>query len=191
MSIIKSAGKANVASSSVFEESLVKLAEIYASEFKELKARGAKLVQLEEPAIIQYPDEFSLLKSAYDIMMKEKSVPETLMALYFGNATPLVNKLTDLQVDGICFDFIYSSDLESRFNGFPKNIGLGIVDGRNTKMENVSDMARFAEKIIKASSAEKVYVTSSCGLEFLPRNRAYDKLKLCADIARVLAGGSR
>lgn len=191
MSISRSPGRPNVVSKSAFEKNLIELAEIYASEFKELKTRGAKLVQLEEPAILQNPDEFNLLKSVYDMMMKDKSTPETLVALYFGNAAPLVDKLTELQVDGICFDFTYSPGLENRLNGFPKNVGLGIVDGRNTKMENTSDATKFAEKIIKASSAEKVYITSSCGLEFLPRNSAHDKLKLCADIARVLRGDSR
>lgn len=178
-------------SNGTFEEDLYMLAEIYANEFDELNLRGAKLIQLEEPSILQYPDEFDLLKSVYDAMLKDKSSPETLMALYFGNAVPLVDKLTELQVNGICFDFSYSPDLEDSIVDFPKNVGLGIVDGRNTKLEDISELTKFAEKITNTISGEKVYITSSCGLEFLPRNRAYDKLKLCADIARALAGDQR
>ena len=175
-------------SNGTFQEDLYMLAEIYTHELEELNIKGAKLVQLEEPAILQHPDEFDLLKSVYDIMLKDKTIPETLMALYFGNVVPLVDKLWELQVDGVCFDFTYSPGLESRLNSFPKNVGLGIVDGRNTKLEDIDKVTRFAEKITSKISSEKVYITSSCGLEFLPRNKACDKLKLCADITRALSG---
>lgn len=173
------------------ENYLPKMAEIYADEMKKLKGVGARLVQLEEPAILQNQDDFDLFKTTYDLMTTNASAPETLIALNFGDASGIVDKLAQLPVDGICFDFTYSPGLESRLGDFPMNIGLGIVDGRNTKMENLDDTVKLAERVINKISAEKVYITSSCGLEFLPRGRAYDKLKLCADIVRALRGGSK
>ena len=172
-----------------FEDSLSKLTDIYIRELTDLYNSGAQLVQLDEPALIQNPSDFELVKTAYEKLTGDNNHPSILMALYFGNAAPLVDKLALLSVEGICFDFTYSPGLDDALAGFPKDVGLGIIDGRNTMMENSHEMKLKAEAIIKKAASENVYITSSCGLEYLPRNRAYDKLKLGADIAADLRGG--
>jgi len=174
-----------------FETRLEELVGIYKHELSGLKNEGCKLVQLDEPAIIQHPDDFGLMESAYKELMAEKNLPSVLLSFYFGNAAPFVDKLAELPANGLVFDFIYSPGLESCLEGFPRDIGLGLMDGRNTKMERFDQMAEQIGRIVSKLKSGRVFITSSCGLEFLPRNRAYDKLKLCADLAKELAGGSR
>ncbi len=171
-----------------FEGNLAKLTEIYIKEIGELKANGAELIQFDEPAILHNPDDFELFKSVYAKMIAQTVIPEILITLYFGDATPQIDNLADLPVDGICFDFTYSPGLDKALAGFSKNIGLGLIDGRNTKMEKPAEISRKAEAIINKIKSEKVYITTSCGLEFLPRDRAFNKLKLCADVAKTPTG---
>ncbi len=174
-----------------FDDCLANLTEIYAKELTDLKDRGAGIIQLDEPAILHNPEDFARFKSVYDKIMANDSRPEVLIGLYFGNATPLLTKFDELTVDGFCFDFIYSPGLTDALSGFEKNIGLGIINARNTKMESLNDAANEAESIISRINSEKVYITTSCGLEFLPRKRAYDKLKLCADIVFAMTRGTK
>ena len=170
---------------------LTDLVDIYVKELANLRKLGAELIQLDEPSILRNPDDLQLLKSVYDKFSESDSRPEILIGLYFGNAVPILTGLNDLPVDGICFDFTYSPGLGEALNGFEKNIGLGIIDGRNTKMELLKDVVNQADLILRNVRSPKAYITTSCGLEFLPRNRAYDKLKLCAEMAKKLAGVSR
>ena len=173
-----------------FEKHLEELVSIYAIELTALKKSGVSLVQLDEPAIIHHPEDFALLSNAYKALTTHKpNIPEILMALYFGNATPYIKDLNEMPVDGILFDFTYSPGLREAIAGFAGNIGLGIIDGRNTKMEEKAVMVNAIESILSKVKSSKAYISSSCGLEFLPRNRAFDKLKLCADIASEIRGG--
>ncbi|MCP4580158.1 MAG: hypothetical protein GY839_00970 [candidate division Zixibacteria bacterium] len=174
-----------------FEDCLANLADIYLKELIELKSKGAGLIQLDEPAILHNPDDIGLFKSVYDKIAAYDSRPEILIGLYFGNATSLLAKLNELPVDGYCFDFTYSPGLIDSLDGFSKNIGLGIIDARNTKMEILAEVASKADAILNNLKSAKVYITTSCGLEFLPRNRAFDKLNLCADVAKALTGGAK
>ena len=164
------------------------LAEIYAREIADLHKLGIELIQFEEPAITKYPGDIELMQAAYGKMLANVKPDDIMVALYFGDASKLVGELEKLPVGGICFDFTYSRNLPSVLRGFSKRIGLGIIDGRNTRLENPDELARHAEDIIKSASTDTFYITTSCGLEYLPRNRAYDKLILCATAAKLIKG---
>lgn len=174
-----------------FDTLLADLTGIYIRELRDLKANGASMVQLDEPAIVHNPDDLSYFKATYEKIAGEKGMPDIMLSQYFGNAAPLVDKIQNIPVKGFAFDFTYSRGLDDTLKGFNKDIGLGIIDGRNTKMEKVEAVVKRAEAVMSKVDAENIYITSSCGLEFLPRDRAFDKLKLCADSASKLSGGNR
>jgi 5-methyltetrahydropteroyltriglutamate--homocysteine methyltransferase len=67
-------------------------------------------------------------------------------------------------------------------------LAFGVLDGRNTKLENAGQIAKAIEPIIKKSSVSDYQITTSCGLEFLPRQYAIRKLELTAQIAKLLNG---
>lgn len=169
-----------------FESRLEELIAIYAVELIALKEAGATLIQLDEPAIVHHPEDIALFKTTYGSLYDSTRMPRVLIAFYFGDITPHVDKFSDINADGLLFDFTYSPGLTDRLSGFDKNIGLGIIDGRNTKMENPDKTAKTAESILGKVKSENVYITSSCGLEFLPRNRAFDKLKLASETTLLL-----
>ncbi len=172
-----------------FETRLEELINIYMVELVALKAEGACLVQLDEPAILAQPEDFDLFKSLYDTISGHDEIPELMLAFYFGNITPHIEKLAELNVDSLMLDFTYSPGLSDSLKGFDKNIGLGIIDGRNTKLEKPERMAIIAESILEKVNSDRAYLSTSCGLEFLPRGRAYDKLKLAATTVAFIKGG--
>jgi methionine synthase II (cobalamin-independent) len=62
------------------------------------------------------------------------------------------------------------------------------VDGRNANLEEPAAVAREIEKILPKIVAEESYLGTSCGLGFLPRDRAYAKLELLGKIRQAVAG---
>ncbi|MFH0930840.1 MAG: hypothetical protein V1890_02750, partial [Candidatus Zixiibacteriota bacterium] len=91
----------------------------------------------------------------------------------------------DLPVDIIGIDlvskpgnlsFILEADLK-------KELILGCLDARNTKMEDEKEILKLIEKVSKKIPSEKIIISPSCGLEFLPHENALKKLKLLSSIA--------
>ena len=62
--------------------------------------------------------------------------------------------------------------------GFPtdKMLGCGIVDARNTRLESVEEIVSAIERVSKSVSLDRLYINPSCGLDFLPRQNARQKL---------------
>jgi methionine synthase II (cobalamin-independent) len=70
-------------------------------------------------------------------------------------------------------------------SGSKKELGLGLVDGRNTRIEDVKETTKVAAKILRKINAERAYLNPSCGLdEYLPREVAFEKLKNLVAIAK-------
>ena len=64
--------------------------------------------------------------------------------------------------------------------------GFGLVDGRNTKLEDPAGVARQIERMAP-KLGQRAYLAPSCGLEYLPRDRAYAKLELLEKIRQAVA----
>ena len=163
-------------------------AKAIAQEVGELAKAGAGLIQIDEPAILQNPNEFELLQSALEEIASAKGESKLALYTYFGDAAPLYRKLHfKLPVDVLEFDFTYSPrlpDVIARF-GCEKDLGLGLVDGRNTRLESESEVLATLKKILPTVGSERVYLNPSCGLgEYLPRELAFKKLQNMAAIAR-------
>jgi 5-methyltetrahydropteroyltriglutamate--homocysteine methyltransferase len=98
--------------------------------------------------------------------------------------------LQTLPLDLLVLDFTYSPSLVETVatRGTGKTLGLGLVDARNTRLEDASGVARQLAKIAKARNPGRAYLNPSCGLEYLPRDRAQLKLRHLAAIQRIFLG---
>ena len=61
-----------------------------------------------------------------------------------------------------------------------KGLGLGIVDARNVRLEEIGVLLEQVGRGVAAAGEANVHVSPSCGLEFLPRETARRKLELVA-----------
>jgi 5-methyltetrahydropteroyltriglutamate--homocysteine methyltransferase len=181
MSLNKSAMK--------LSELSLRLGELLGHEAAMLGQHGAEYVQIEEPWLVRNPEYFDLFRESFERFLKAKGNAKIILTFYFGDTGKIYDKLGDIPVDMIGIDFTYSPGLLNRIasEGSVKPISLGILDGRNTKLESASEVALSLEALIKRVTGE-CHLTTSCGLEYLPRAYAIRKLKLTAEVAELLNG---
>ncbi len=172
------------------EENLVlDLAEILHKEAEKLNGEGAKLIQIDEPSLCFHPDRLKLVEESLKIITNGIKTKFALY-LYFGSIKKLVPDLFDLSVDMLGVDVVSKKenlDLLLQYDG-KKEVGLGCVDARNTKMENQSELCALFEKITKKIPQDRIFINPSCGLEFLPHAEAQKKLKNMAEAVKKFNG---
>jgi 5-methyltetrahydropteroyltriglutamate--homocysteine methyltransferase len=154
------------------------LAEILHKEAMGLDQENAEMIQIDEPSLCYYPDKIDLVEKSLRIITQGLKAKIALY-LYFGSIKNLVPKLFDLPVDIIGIDIISKPENLGLILDYDKEkeIGLGCVDARNTKMETESELLAIFEKITQKIPSNKIYINPSCGLEFLPHADAFKKLK--------------
>ena len=147
-------------------------------EVHQLVAAGAEFIQIDEPAILKHPEDFPLLKESINIIRSTNSKATLALYTYFGDARPLYDRFQSLDVDILGFDFNYCPDLIDDIckQGSDKILGLGLIDGRNTKIEIPEIVVRTLTKITSAVHKEMFFLNPNCGLELLPRDKAFLKL---------------
>ncbi len=154
-----------------------------------MTSNGAEYVQIEEPSLVRNPEYFDLFRDSFAPLINARGKSKIILAFYFGDVGKIYNRLGELAADMIGIDFTYSPGLLKRIasEGSSKPISFGILDGRNTRLESASQMARSLEDAIGKISGE-CHITTSCGLEYLPRVYAVKKLELTAETVKLLNG---
>jgi 5-methyltetrahydropteroyltriglutamate--homocysteine methyltransferase len=165
---------------------------VIACEVEELAKEGASVIQIDEPSIIYNPDDIYVLSHWLERLSEVKGEAKLALYTYFGDACPVYEKLQLLPVDIIGLDFTYSDRLIDKISacGTDKTLGVGIIDGRNTKLETTLDVFPALEAVLKASGERECYLNPSCGLEYLPQSRAVAKLKNMVGLRDEFEGGS-
>jgi 5-methyltetrahydropteroyltriglutamate--homocysteine methyltransferase len=159
------------------------------NEVEALAEAGAPIIQVNDPVIVFNKDDINLFVKALTVLLDGVST-ETAVYTWFGSASGILPRLLDSPVDTIGLDFVWGRDNWEaiRTAGFDKKLGFGIVDARNTRMETPQQVADAINRIAELVPPERLYVNPSCGLEYLPREVAFEKLKTMVEGAR-LAGG--
>lgn len=162
-------------------------AEIIAQEIGDLEEAGAELIQIDEPAILRNPSDLEIFEGAMEKLASRKGGAKLALYTYFGDAAPICERLLGLPVDVVGLDFTYSQRLAGLIAdmGSEKELGLGIIDGRNTRFEREEEVLRTLELILPGVKSDRVFLNPSCGLgEYLPREIAYRKLRNMVEIAK-------
>ncbi len=169
---------------------LLAYAEALGAEVAGLAAAGARLIQVDEPSLLRRPVDLSLARQALALVAAHKGCAELALATYFGDAATLYAALQALPFDAIILDFTYSPKLSQviETDGSTKPLGFGLLDGRNTRLEDQASVARLLERMLTHVKPERNYLTTSCGLEYLPRDRARLKLSHLTSIKKSLLG---
>ena len=162
------------------------IANVLAQEAFELEAAGATVIQIDEPALLSAPEDLDLAKKAIGTITGQLRSATTLVCTYFGDAKRLGTDLFDLPVDGFGFDLVSGPENANLIAEVPsgKTVQAGVIDARNTKLENADDVARILEGVAGSVGADHLWASPSAGLEFLPREKARAKLHLLAEAAR-------
>ena len=159
------------------------------SEVLALQEAGAPVIQINEPLILRNKGDFPVLAEALQRMLDGVRV-ETALYTWFGSIEGIYPQLLDLPVDTIGVDLVSRPENWEvlRRAPFTKKLGLGAIDGRNTRLETEAEIAAAVERAAAIVLPERLYVNPSCGLEYLPREVAFEKLKRLAQGVRRAAG---
>jgi 5-methyltetrahydropteroyltriglutamate--homocysteine methyltransferase len=162
------------------------LASVLAQEAFELEAAGATVIQIDEPALLGAPEDLDLARRAINLVVGELNTAETVLATYFGDAKRLGGEIFTLPVHIFGLDFISGPENREVLRLAPEGtrIQAGIVDARNTMLEQTDELAATVESLTEAVGLENLWLAPSAGLEFLPREKARSKLERLAQVAK-------
>ena len=162
-------------------------AEALNAEARALQDAGATYIQWNEPSLLRIKDEFSTMQKLAKVLTRGITV-KTALYTYFGDISGLYPQLFDLPFQVFGLDFVTGEANFSLLKSFPqeKELGFGIVDARNTKLESIEELVGYLDQIRSVVSLDRVLLNPNCGLEFLPRKNAYEKLaRMAAAVVRA------
>jgi 5-methyltetrahydropteroyltriglutamate--homocysteine methyltransferase len=167
-------------------EFVLAVARVLAQEAFELEAAGAPVIQIDEPALLDAPEDLDLAVEALQAVTADLEQAETLLVTYFGDAKRLGPQLFDLPVAGFGLDFVAGPENFQLLDDFPreKKLQAGIIDARNTKLESIEEIVSSIDRLLNNFTEETLTVAPSCGLEFLPREKARAKLERLGEAAK-------
>jgi 5-methyltetrahydropteroyltriglutamate--homocysteine methyltransferase len=169
------------------DQFVIAIARVLAQEVFELHAAGARFIQIDEPALLDAPEDLELARRALEMITSglPPGETETTLATYFGSAKRLGKDLFRLPVDCYGLDLVSGPDDHELIDEIPsgKKLQAGMVDARNTKLETLDSLREEMERLVDVVGVERLTVSPSSGLEFLPREKARAKLERLAQAA--------
>jgi len=150
---------------------------------------GAQYIQVNDPMIVHNKGDIAIAVKAITQLIDGLRA-ETAVYTWFRDAGGILPALLESPVTTIGLDFVHGpGNWEALVAApFPKKLGFGIVDGRNTRLESPGQVAAAVERVSGYVPRERLYVNPSCGLEYLPRETAFQKLRMMTNGARKAEG---
>jgi 5-methyltetrahydropteroyltriglutamate--homocysteine methyltransferase len=154
----------------------------------DLVAAGATVIQFDEPALASIPGhtpaDLGTFAAAADVLVDGLDAT-TVLQTYFGDVAEPGPDLFSLPFDVFGLDMVAGRGNFEAIHEFPsdKVLSAGIVDARNTKLEEEESLVESIRDLSEAADLDRLWVSPSCGLEFLPRESAREKCRRLADAA--------
>ena len=174
------------------DELLLDVAQAERDIIKNLVQAGVSLIQLSEPCLVYRPyREEAASPSEIDLALKairhtaEGIQTKLLVQTFFGDATGLLPKLLELPVNAIGFD-LYETDCTRLQIKTSKELVLGIVDSRESNVEDPKWIAETATSVRKHVKTPTVALSPNSDLKFLPRSAADRKATALSQGAKIL-----
>ncbi|MCM8794934.1 MAG: hypothetical protein NC819_03935 [Candidatus Omnitrophica bacterium] len=159
--------------------------ELLVREIETLNKTGVRDIQIEEPALGQDEPLAEKAIERLNRIFKGITTARRWLALYFRKIASLLPKFGKLQVEVLSVDLVTNPDVLDLLRGgvWTKDIALGLIDARNTKLESAAEIKRVIGKLTDAIPLDTLWLTPNCGLEFLPHEVVKRKLRLMQEIA--------
>lgn len=176
-------------------ELMFEYAKVLREEIEGLAQLGFRYVQLSDPALVYKPiatsmtsDELSLMGEALKVAVKGIPI-KTCLQTFFGDFSKILPEALNFPVDHLGID-LYETNFEKlKEHSFEKGVALGLVDSRSSLVENEDELVMFAKEIIESIYPYRtceVFICPNCDLEFLPWERAEEKMKVISSVAKRL-----
>ena len=173
------------------------LAELLNEEARALAGAGAPIVQFDEPAVGFGPlpgagkTDLKLAVEALGVATRGVKA-KTAVYTYFGSLDGGLEALMRAKVDMVGVDVVSDPTVVASLKRvkITKELALGCVDARNTKLESTRELHALFNVVKKLVPLDRVHVNPNCGLEFLPHTQALEKVKRLVQAVRSYGKGS-
>lgn len=160
------------------EELVRELSRIINEELRMLVDHGAQFIQIDEPALTTHPEE---VEWAVDLINRTAKGIDAKIGLHvcysnYDLLFPHIDEFTEISQFALEFANRNFSDLH-KLKGFTKELGFGVVDVHNRRVETPEEVARAIRKVTKYIQSDMLYINPDCGLKLLPRTIARKKLE--------------
>jgi 5-methyltetrahydropteroyltriglutamate--homocysteine methyltransferase len=155
-----------------------------------LVERGYALLHLQEPWLPYHGIEagdWAAFETAMAEMREATAGATLVLHCSFGDAGPHIDRLRRLPVDALGVDLV-DTDLDDLGTGWSMGCAAGIMDGRRSPIEDTEGAASLTLRLAETLNPPRLFLTSSCELEFLPRDVAARKVLRLGEIAGVVKG---
>ncbi len=170
-------------------KAVLDLAEALSHEIKVLAEKGAKYIQIDEPALSTNPkkEDVLLAKEALEILLGKLSNVKRILHVCYGKVERLFPEVLDFPIDQLDLELKnskYALLKTLKEFSFDKELGFGVIDVHNERIESVEEIFEDIKLGIEIVSPEKIFVKPDCGLKRLKREIALAKLRNMVNAAR-------
>ncbi|MCX5726371.1 MAG: methionine synthase [Candidatus Saganbacteria bacterium] len=159
------------------------LAKEIRKEVESLVSAGAKIIQVDEPAVSVRAEELTLAKEALNIVTSD--IPAYFIThICYGAFEFIYPKMLELPVDNFDLETSNSDlDLLALFAKYPftKDFSFGVVDVHTHKIEDVQTVKSRIEQALKLVPKEALWIDPDCGLKTRTVDESIDKLKVIVE----------
>jgi len=166
-------------------------------EIRDLKAAGADVIQLDEPWMQAFPDEARRYAIHAINRALEGVEGTTVVHLCFGYAAMVGNdkpsgysflpELSNAAAEQISIEAAQPKlDLGILKDLSNKTVMVGVLDLGSPEVETPEMVAQRLRAAIRVLPPERVVAAPDCGMKYLPRERAFGKLKALAEGAAIV-----
>ena len=177
------------------------LAEAVNSEVRDLFAAGADVVQLDEPYLQARAEKARAFALPAINRALAGVAGVTVLHTCFGyahvvhqrpNGYPFFAELAAAEVDQISLESAQQSVDLSVLDSVPgKTFVVGVLDlSDEAPVESVETVAARIRAALRHAPPERVLVAPDCGMKYLPRDRAFAKLRVMVEAARLVRSDS-
>ncbi|KXA97531.1 hypothetical protein AKJ37_02795 [candidate division MSBL1 archaeon SCGC-AAA259I09] len=169
------------------KEACLALAKNLRKEVEALVEAGAKIIQIDEPALSARPEELSeFARDAMRIMTKNLDA-YFITHICYGAFEFIYPQMLELPVDNFDLEMSNSDlNLTKLFEKepFTKDISFGVIDVHNHVVEDEKTTEARLERALQVLPPEKIWVDPDCGLKTRKKKEAIEKLKRLVSAAR-------
>ena len=154
------------------------MAKVINQEIRNLVEAGAKIIQIDEPALHTRKEDVKWAIDAINETVKGINA-KLIMHICYGDYSLVAPYLNEIKVDQINFALkIYDYKPLELFKkyGYDKEIGVGVIDVHNKRVETPEEVAKDIKRVLEYFTPEKVWINPDCGLKLLSRKIAFQKL---------------
>ncbi len=172
-----------------FQELVFAYAKLFNEELRTLLANGVTLIRIEEPQILQHPEDWTMFVLAMNRLTAGVDCTSVALATWYGTIQNPQNYFS-LPFGWFHIDFVEGEKNERILEYFPKDRRLiaGIVDARHPYTHPFTDLHCAIQEIARYVALGKLAIAPHTDLHFLPWDVALEKVRTLAYVAKFSDG---